>query len=382
MSKNNGFLGFATQRVVVGILAAIVVLFLISMTISFLTRSSSERTSQSVARDEKLIETTGQQAEKQVARETTVRDSGQTAEEGPSAWRKQFDSMQGTSEMENHKLPSGTEKDSREKEVTGDTAEAPERHPDAAHPKGVILVNAIIDPMVYELKDRFWGWRPNDLIKFTDNVNNYQLGVLEVARRTTMILSDSISRTGSAASLDLNLEEAINCFMIRADKFWFPSAESKYKQGIRELEIYKNKLMLGQAGFYTRSDNLIPLLDTLQQLLGSCDQNLVKKHEENGDEVSWFKADDYFYYSRGVAHAMMSILKAIQIDFHRVIVSRNGEESLHHAIISCEKAASLKPWIVLESSLSGILANHRANMATSISHARFYLDVLQETLST
>ena len=42
--------------------------------------------------------------------------------------------------------------------------------------KGVAFVNACMQPMDYELNGRFWGWRPNDILNVTDNVNNFQPG--------------------------------------------------------------------------------------------------------------------------------------------------------------------------------------------------------------
>ncbi len=68
--------------------------------------------------------------------------------------------------------------------------------------------------------------------------------------------------------------------------------------------------------------------------------------------------------------------------FHEILETRHGSESLHHAIESCHHAAQLEPWVVTNADLSGILANHRANMATHVSHARFYIGVLIKTLST
>ncbi|MBW2100485.1 MAG: hypothetical protein JRG68_06945, partial [Deltaproteobacteria bacterium] len=62
---------------------------------------------------------------------------------------------------------------------------------------GSAFVEATIEPLDYELNKRFWGWRPNNLLKITDNVNNFQLGVLEVTRRTAVILTENISRTGT-----------------------------------------------------------------------------------------------------------------------------------------------------------------------------------------
>lgn len=249
-------------------------------------------------------------------------------------------------------------------------------------PLGVAFVAAVIEPLDYELHERFWGWRPNDILDFTDNVNNFQRGVLEVTRRAVIQLTDRISRTGSTATLDPNLERAMNWFMVKSDRYWFPSPESSYKDGLRELAAYKNKLEKREANFYTRSDNLIPLLTAFENLLGSCDQNLVKTHEEDGKTVSYFTADNYFYYAKGVASALHPILEAIMIDFEPTLENRNGVELLHHAIESCRRAIEISPWLVTEASLSGILANHRANMAAPISHARFYIGALITTLST
>ena len=248
--------------------------------------------------------------------------------------------------------------------------------------KGVAFVDAVIKSMHHELYDRFWGWRPNDIIDFTDNVNNYQLGVLEVTRRTAVSLAERISRVGSTEAFDKNLENAMNWFMVSADRYWFPSPEGKYKEGLKELALYRDRLKRGEARFWTRTDNLIPLLAAYEDLLGSCDENLVKAKEDDGTEVSFFAADDYFFYAKGVASALYEILHAIEKDFYATIEARRGIEVLHHAIESCHHAIEIDPIVITNSSLSGILANHRANMAAPISHARFYLSVLIKTLST
>lgn len=248
--------------------------------------------------------------------------------------------------------------------------------------KGVATVEAVIGPMENELEERFWGWRPNDLIDVTDNVNNYQLGILEVTRRSVVALNERISRTGVTDAFDPDLENATNWFMIKATKYWFPSAESKYSEGIADLKKYRDSLQAKRATFYTRSDNLIPLLASFEDLLGSCDENLVKHVEEDGSEVSWFKTDNYFFYAQGVAAAMAPILEAIHHDFLITLETRHGIELLHHAVESCKTAAALDPWIITDSQLDGILANHRANLAAPISHARFYLGVLIKALST
>ncbi len=248
--------------------------------------------------------------------------------------------------------------------------------------KGVAFMNAFIKPINDEINERFWGWRPNDIIEFTDNVNNYQLGVLETSRRTVEALHEHISRTGSTQAHNKHLENARNNFMIGADDYMLPSAENSYSEAIDSLREYKEQLENGTAAFYTRTANLLPLLRAYEYLLGSCDDNLVKTREEDGKPVSFTKADDYFYYSKGVASAMLSILEAVAVDFSQTIEPRRGTEVLHHAIEALHHASEVDPLIILNAGSSSFLANHRLNLAGPISHARFYIGLLIETLST
>ncbi len=285
-------------------------------------------------------------------------------------------------EKPEHPLPSPHEKTAVPGHAPPPTHGFPEVVETKPRLKGVAFVETTIKPLSYELNDRFWGWRVNDILDFTDNVNNFQLGVLEVTRRTAVILTERISRTGTTAAFDRNLERAMNWFMIKSDRYWFPSPESKYKAGLDELRKYKEKLEKGEANFHTRTDNLIPLLMAYEDLLGSCEENLVKTKEDDGSSVSFFKADDYFFYAQGVASSMHAILEAVLEDFLITVESRRGAEVLHHAIESCHHAAEIDPWLITNSSLSGILANHRANLAAPMSHARFYIGVLIKTLST
>ncbi len=247
---------------------------------------------------------------------------------------------------------------------------------------GLEFASAIIKPLSYELNERFWGWRPNDILDFTDNVNNFQLGVLEVTRRSIVILTERISRSGTVESLDKNLEHAMDWLMTKPDRYWLPTPESRYNDALKDIETYKKKLEKGEAAFYIRPVNLLPLLATYANLLGSCDENLAKTKEADGEYVSFFRADDYFYYSQGVASALAVILEAVLIDFKPTLETRHGAELLRQAIKYCHKATKIEPWIILDSDFSSFFANHRANMAAPISHARFYLDLLVATLST
>ena len=116
--------------------------------------------------------------------------------------------------------------------------------------------------------------------------------------------------------------------------------------------------------------------------LGDCDEKLIRRANDRSTQVSTFEADDRFYYAKGVASAILPILEAIQVDYGQTLEIRDGMETLHHAIEACREASELSPWFVMEGAYDGFLSNHRANMATHISHARFYIGVLIKTLST
>lgn len=249
--------------------------------------------------------------------------------------------------------------------------------------RGTAFVTALIEPIDFELSHRRLGWRPNDVFSFfTDNVKNHQLGVLEVTRRTTEKLVERIARTGSTIKFDKNLNLARAKFNNDPKKYWLPAPEKSYAQAIDELKTYRERLNSNKATFHSRADNLIPLLSSYENLLGDCDDDLVKTHEESGARVSTFKADDYFYYAQGVSSAMATILEAVMVDFAPVLDSRGAANDLHHAILMLQHATELDPLFVQESDYSGFFANHRANMAAFVSHARAYIQFVIKTMST
>ncbi len=382
MNRSN--LSGKSVRFVILIAVAVSAVFFISITC--MSVLASEKTSHSAeevnaTNVHESVNAHESEAEKKLASEAhevtheTVEkhQSGEKAAEEAVSEKKVSEEHQSVKKEEASKSHEGT----KEKEAAKE-AEKPEE----PQVTGARFAEASVEVLKKELNS-FWGWRPNDYITFfTDNTKNFQLGVLEVARRAAVVLSERISRTGSTASLNKNLEEARNLLMVKADAYMFPSAGFSYENAVEDIEKYREQLIQGHAAFFNRTDNLIPLLQRFEDLLGSCDENLVKQTEEDGTTVSTFAADDYFYYAQGVASAMVPILEAISEDFHETISSRLSMPTLHHITHSCEEAADLHPWMVFNGDLDGIIANHRANMATFISHARFYVGVLIKTLST
>jgi hypothetical protein len=264
---------------------------------------------------------------------------------------------------------------------------APALAPPSREPvKGEVFTEALIKIMDEQANQTWFGWRPNSIVfgKFglTDNVNNTQLGVLEVARRTVVVLNEHMTRFATTEAYNPRVNEAMNFFMVSPDKYWFPSASGKYREAMQDLERYIENLKVGRARFYSRVDYLIALMSNYKDLLGSSYHNLIKDTEADGQTVSWFMVDDYFYYSQGIARSMAEMLEAVTKEFHEELQKKNSHKLLDDAIHALHAASHLAPWVVTNGAKDGILANHRADMSTYIGEAEHVIATLQQQLAT
>jgi len=252
--------------------------------------------------------------------------------------------------------------------------------------KGEVFTQALIKIVDDQVNKTWFGWRPNTIVfgktGLTDNVNNLQLGVLEVARRTVVVLNEHMTRFATTEAYDPRVNEAMNFFMVSPDKYWFPSASGKYREAMQDLEQYIGGLKAGRARFYSRVDYLIALLSNYKDLLGSSYHNLIKDTEADGQTVSWFLVDDYFYYSQGISLAMAEMLEAVTKEFHQELQKKNSHKLLEDAIHALHAASHLEPWVVTNGAKDGILANHRANMSTYIGEAEHVISTMMSQLAT
>jgi len=252
--------------------------------------------------------------------------------------------------------------------------------------KGEAFTRALIKIMDDQVNRRFFGWRPNSIIfgklGLTDDVNNLQLGVLEVARRTVVVLNENMSRFALTEAQNPYVNTAMNFFMVSPEKYWFPSASGKYKEAMANLEQYIDDLKHNRSRFYTRVDNLIALMNHFRDVLGSAFHNLIKDTEADGSPVSWFVCDDYFYFAQGVATGMGGILEGVKEDFADQLAKKNSSKLVDDAIHALHTAEHLHPWLITNAAKDGILANHRANMATYIGEAEHIISTLINVLAT
>jgi len=233
----------------------------------------------------------------------------------------------------------------------------------------------MINLMDQELHGRVLGWRPNDIVlgRVTDNINNYQLGVLEAIRFTTVRLKDSLTRMGDADTYDPDLEKALHLLMNSATSFWFPSAENSYGEAVDCLKAFVQKLKTGKRSFYYRKDNLVALIANYRDLLGNVNKSLVD------GSVSWWTSDDYFYYAKGIAHVYYEILRVVRVGYQpQLATTLYGIDIIDTMLHELGRVEHMDPWIILNADLDSFFANHRADINAPLSEVAHLMVVMSQ----
>jgi len=246
---------------------------------------------------------------------------------------------------------------------------------------GERMAAAIIAVMDHEL-DSVTGWRPNDFFLwgptlFADNNSNRQLGIIVAIRETTRVLKDHLTKV-SSDQYDPNLVQADTMFRNDAEKFWFPSAESRFRAGVEFLRTYiaglhenppRSKLL------NRRNVELIRLFQTWSDMLGDAHSSLYR------DDVGFLHTDDVFYHAQGVAHAMYHVLRAVHAEYQTGFQNRPVLDTLiEECAAALYKAATLKPLVVLDGGPASLFANHRRNLDAYVNEARQKMYSIREEL--
>ena len=230
---------------------------------------------------------------------------------------------------------------------------------------GVTFVEVLINLMDNELNGRLFGWRPNDITvgQITDDVNEFQLGVLEAVRHATRLLKEDLSRLGEADAYDRDLEAALNLLMNKATLFWFPSAENSYNEALDHLRNFKRKLETGERSFFYRTDSVKKICAIFEDFLGNVNKDLIRSG------VSWFKVDNSFYYAKGASHVIYELMRVVRVGFEYQLQVMDAADFLDVILHELYVVENLHPWIILDGALDGWVANHRANLNAPLSEA-------------
>lgn len=261
--------------------------------------------------------------------------------------------------------------------------------------KGSAFVNAnlvLLDQMIS-------NWLPNDRFwptVFLDNMPNFQLGQLELVRYNIRNLRDRLSRMRATDKLDPFAEKAFTALSNDPLRWWFPSAESKWKEARKLLLSYMKGLEDGSSQFFPRADNLAELFQDYSFLLGGVNTRLLNAARGKGIvkeameategqgqvevSVPWYKVDNNFYYAQGVAYALHATLLAIKIDFMETLVKKNCM-SLLDSILEDLRRSYFEPLVVFNGDLDSIFANHCLNLSSIIADGKQKMDAIIVTLT-
>ncbi len=259
--------------------------------------------------------------------------------------------------------------------------------PDRPSARGEAYASTLAAIMEHELRSGT-GWRPNDFVLWgptvlADNNANRQLGILLGVRESTRVLKDHLTKV-SSTEYDPNLVEADTAFRNDAFKFWLPSAESKYRDGVASLRRYVDGLKTTpprSKPLEGRNVELIRLMQTWGDLLGDTHANLFKTTEADGTPVKPWRNDDYLYHAQGVAHVLHHLTEALRVEYREDVARRpTVERLLEEVSASLGKAATMKPVIVLDGGNTSVFANHRRNLDAYIVDARQKLYSIREEL--
>jgi len=271
------------------------------------------------------------------------------------------------------------------------------------------ITTATLIRMAQTLLNKRGGYLSNDIAPpgvWMDNVPNWEFGVLTQIRDVARAYRIDFSRSQSQSKEDPDLSEAEGKFFFNNDSWAFPTTESEYRQGIKLLNAYLNRLAdpsQPDAQFYSRADNLQQWLLGVETRLGSLSQRLsasvgkrqlnldlagdaaakraTEAPEEKETKTPWLEIDDVFYEARGQTWALILLLRAIEQDFGDVLDDKNARVSLQQIIRELEPTQeTIWSPMILNGNGFGLLANHSLVMASYISRANAAISDLRSLL--
>ena len=246
---------------------------------------------------------------------------------------------------------------------------------------GEAFASTIVALMEHELNG-LTGWRPNDFVLWgphlwADNNSNRQLGIIQAIRESVRVFKDHLTKV-SSDQFDPNLVAADLAFRNDAEKLWLPSAEGKFREGIRYLRAYKDGLKTTpptSRPINQRNMELIRLFQAWGDLLGDAHARLYKEPE------SAWEDDDDFYHAQGFAHVIHHLVLAVGREYQHEFNTKPVIGTLFKEVADAlGKAATLKPLIVFNGQSDGIFANHRRNLDAYITEARQKMYSIREEL--
>jgi hypothetical protein len=215
-----------------------------------------------------------------------------------------------------------------------------------------------------------------DSTPFLDNKASFQRGINEAVRRTAIELADNLGRVRTTSQIDSNLQDARGQLQYD-ESIWYISRNgmtattpSVYRRAIGNLRTFNGKLETCQAVFDARADNLKQYLDRVASALGSTSAILKDRAENYNYGFFDPRADDRFWFAYGQLYAYYGLLKGAQADFEDVIKQKNLKNLWDTMDAQFVAALKIQPWLIANSSETGIFATHLTTMGFYVLRVR------------
>jgi len=196
-------------------------------------------------------------------------------------------------------------------------------------------------------------------------------------RESLRVFKDHLTKV-SSDQYDPNLVVADTDFRNDPFKFWFPSAESKYSDGVKRLRAYVAGLRTSppqSKPMNRRNMELIRLMQAWTDMLGDAHASLYQP------SPGFFRTDDLFYHAQGVTYVLYHLTQAVEREYQDGFVNKPIIDTLLAEVeVALGKAAAMKPVVVLDGSPDGIFANSRRNLDAYVNEARQKLYSVREEL--
>lgn len=122
----------------------------------------------------------------------------------------------------------------------------------------------------------------------------------------------------------------------------FPTAGMYVDEAADYLEAYANELETSHH-FYPRAESLAALLANMQQYLDASVTQL-----SDSSNIEWMMGYYPFQLAQGRIHAILGLLRAINVDFQSVIVTKAGSQGpLNRTIVHLGNGLEMSPWFIM-----------------------------------
>jgi hypothetical protein len=257
--------------------------------------------------------------------------------------------------------------------------------PSTAPEGGSLAVAVAADLIEREIETHRWVandpfFMPGAML---DNMPNYQQGIITALFRFASELRDEIARTRGSSSEDPDAKTAASYLSYGGDIWIFnfdvslaPTApsEKQYREGMRALRRYNERLANDETIFEARADNLQTMLDRFTSDIGSSSAAIDRHLTERSGWMPDFTGDDLFYANKGRLYAYFLLMRALEVDFAKVIAERDLGNAWRLTLDSLRDAATLQPLVILNGSPdSQLLPSHLAAQGFYLLRARTQL---------